>query len=45
MKEFVIDTNALLSYLTDRAPEQQERISRLFQEAVRMKVLILCPRT
>jgi predicted nucleic acid-binding protein len=43
MKEFVIDTNALLSYLTDRAPEQQERISRLFQEAVRMKVLILCP--
>jgi predicted nucleic acid-binding protein len=43
MKEFVIDTNALLSYITDRAPEQQERINRLLQEAVRMKVLIFCP--
>jgi predicted nucleic acid-binding protein len=43
MKEWVIDTNALISFITDRSPEQQKRISRLFEDAVRLKTVILCP--
>ncbi len=33
MKKIIIDTNCLLSFVTDRNVQQQEKISRLFQEA------------
>jgi predicted nucleic acid-binding protein len=43
MKEWVIDTNALISFVTDRSPDQQKRIGRLFEDAVKLKIVILCP--
>lgn len=43
MKKYIIDTNALISYVTDRNPDQQRKIARIFQEAVRLKGMILCP--
>jgi len=43
MKEWVIDTNALISFVTDRSPDQQKRIGRLFEDAVKLRTLILCP--
>lgn len=43
MKEFIIDTNALLSFVTDRNHKQQEKISELFEMAARSKCIILCP--
>lgn len=42
MKKIVIDTNCLLSFVTDRNPEQQEKISKLFHEAGQLKVGVLC---
>mgnify|MGYP001142137897 CR=1 FL=1 len=33
MKTYIIDTNALLSFVTDRNPKQQEKISLLFEQA------------
>ena len=42
MKKIIIDTNCLLSFVTDRNLQQQEKISRLFQEAGQLKALILC---
>ncbi len=42
MKKIIIDTNCLLSFVTDRNVQQQEKISRLFQEAGQLKTLILC---
>ena len=43
MKKYIIDTNALISYVTDRNPVQQKRIAKIFQEVVRWKGIILCP--
>lgn len=43
MKTFVIDTNALISFVTDRAPKQQEAIAALIEQAGRADVTILCP--
>ncbi len=43
MKKYIIDTNALISYVTDRHPEQQKKIAKIFQKAVRMKGVVLCP--
>ena len=43
MKIYVVDTNALLSFVTDRNPDQQQKIARLFDEAVRLKNIIVCP--
>ena len=43
MKEYIIDTNALISYVTDRNPDQQRKISEFFQEAEKIKGIILCP--
>ncbi len=42
MKKIIIDTNCLLSFVTDRNMEQQEKVSKLFQEAVQLKIIILC---
>lgn len=43
MKEYIIDTNALISFVTDRNAEQQLRISSLFRDAALLKKMIYCP--
>ena len=43
MKKLVIDTNALISFVTDRNPAQQDKIASLFDSAARLKVRVLCP--
>jgi len=43
MKKQVIDTNALISFVTDRNPDQQKRIAAVFEDAARLKIAILCP--
>ena len=43
MRTLVIDTNALISFVTDRNPVQQEKIAVIFDEAARLKIAILCP--
>ena len=42
MKRYVIDTNALISFVTDRNPEQQKKIARLFESASHLKAVVLC---
>jgi len=43
VKKYLIDTNALISYVTDRNPDQQKKIAKIFQGVVRLKGVILCP--
>lgn len=43
MKKFILDTNALISFVTDRNPAQQEAMARLFEDAARLKCLLICP--
>lgn len=43
MKKYVIDTNVLISFVTDRNPDQQEKAARIFQEVAGLKGVILCP--
>ena len=43
MKRYVIDTNALISFVTDRNLEQQQKSAPLFESAAQMKAVILCP--
>ena len=43
MKRYIIDTNALISFITDRNIDQQKRISSLFEESSRLKAVLLCP--
>ncbi|MFH0877140.1 MAG: PIN domain-containing protein [Candidatus Omnitrophota bacterium] len=42
MRQYVIDTNALISFVTDRNPEQQKQIATLFETAAYLKARILC---
>lgn len=42
MRRYIIDTNALISFVTDRNLEQQRKIAPLFESAAQMKVVILC---
>lgn len=42
MKKTVIDTNCLISFVSDRNPGQQEKIAALFDKARRLKSLIVC---
>ena len=42
MKRYIIDTNILISFVTDRNQEQQQRIAPLFEAAANLKALILC---
>ncbi len=42
MKKYVIDTNALISYVTDRNQLQQEIVAELFEAASLMKCSIIC---
>lgn len=42
MRRYVIDTNALISFVTDRNLEQQQKIAPLFESAAHMKAIIFC---
>lgn len=43
MKKHIIDTNALISFVTDRNPTQQAKIAGLFNSAAHLKIRVLCP--
>ncbi|WDN88147.1 hypothetical protein BuS5_01115 [Desulfosarcina sp. BuS5] len=43
MKKYIIDTNALISFVTDRNQEQQVKIDKLFNDAARLRIMVLCP--
>ena len=42
MIRYVIDTNALISFVTDRNLEQQQKIAPLFESAAHVKAVIFC---
>jgi len=42
VKKCIIDTNALISFVTDRNPVQQDKIARLLDDAVQLKLRVLC---
>jgi predicted nucleic-acid-binding protein len=42
VRRYVIDTNALISFVTDRNLEQQQKIAPLFELAAHMKAVIFC---
>ena len=42
MKSFIIDTNAMLSFVTDRDPDQQMTMEALFTKAAQLDCKILC---
>ncbi len=42
MKKIIIDTNCLISYVSNRNPGQQEKIAPLFQKASRLKTILVC---
>ena len=43
MKNCIIDTNALISFVTDRNVAQQDKIAKLLASATQLKVRVLCP--
>ena len=43
MKTYIIDTNALISFITDRNIAQQEIIAGIFTNTTRLKEIVLCP--
>ena len=43
MRKCIIDTNALISFVTDRNPIQQDKIAKLLDDAVQQRVRVLCP--
>lgn len=43
MKKIVIDTNALISFVTDRNPGQQEKVAALMEKAAGAEVALICP--
>ena len=43
MKNVIIDTNALISFVTDRNPAQQGKIANLLGSAAQLKISVLCP--
>ena len=43
MKQYIIDTNALLSFVTDRSPAQQAVMTTIFEQVAAMKAAVLCP--
>ncbi len=42
MKKIIIDTNSLISFVTDRSPIQQEKVAILFESAAHLKLSIIC---
>jgi predicted nucleic acid-binding protein len=43
LKIYIIDTNALISFVTDRNPAQQDKTAKLLDSAAQLKVRVLCP--
>jgi len=43
VKQYVIDTNALLSFVTDRNPAQQTVMTEVFEQVAAVQARILCP--
>jgi predicted nucleic-acid-binding protein len=41
--QYLIDTNALVSFVTDRNPSQQESVARIFERVTQAKATLLCP--
>lgn len=44
MKTLIIDTNGLISFVTDRNPAQQDKIAKVLDRAARLKVRVFCAR-
>ncbi|MEA3385020.1 MAG: hypothetical protein U9Q89_00975, partial [Thermodesulfobacteriota bacterium] len=42
MQKVVIDTNCLISYVTDRNLKQQEIVSSVLEQAASLKICIYC---
>jgi predicted nucleic-acid-binding protein len=42
VKKYIINTNTLISFVTDRNPEQQQKITLLFESAANLKARIIC---
>ena len=42
MKKYIIDTNVLISFVTDRNKNQQEIVAPLFESASRLKCTLVC---
>lgn len=42
MKKYVIDTNALISFVTDRNIAQQRQVAPLFEAAALLKCALIC---
>ena len=42
MKKYIIDTNSLISFVTDRNLAQQEIVAPLFEAASRLKCTLVC---
>jgi predicted nucleic-acid-binding protein len=40
VKKYIIDINALISFVTDRNPDQQEKIASFFEQAAQIKVFL-----
>lgn len=43
MNSLVLDTNALISYVTDRDPAQQAKVGAIIEKASRAEASLLCP--
>jgi predicted nucleic acid-binding protein len=43
LKSLVLDTNALISFVTDRNPKQQAKIGAVVEKAARAEASLLCP--
>lgn len=43
MKKYIIDTNALISFVTDRNLKQQKIIASIFESAANLKAVAICP--
>jgi len=43
MRKIIIDTNALISFVTDRNLDQQAKIAELFKHAGQLKTVVYCP--
>ncbi len=43
MRTVVVDTNAFISYVTDRNLDQQEKIAGIFEATAQLKLRIFCP--
>lgn len=42
MRKIIIDTNCLISFVSDRNPDQQEKIASLFNKSRRLQNMVIC---